>query len=52
MNNVFTPLPKSVLMPLGLTAGASAPDATTQKKIDGSGLTTLIISKEWKISWK
>ena len=44
MKNVITPLAKSVLIPLGLTA-ASAADAGIHKKILGSGgHTTLIIS--------
>ena len=33
-------------MPLGLTAPASATDATVHQKMFGSGTTTLIISKE------
>ena len=33
-------------MPLGLIAEMSATDATIQKKIQGSGTTSLIISKE------
>ena len=37
---------KSVLFPLGLTAAASAADAGIQKKILGSGTTTLVISNE------
>ena len=41
---VIKPLAKSVLIPLGLTAGASAADAGIHKKILGSGNTTLIIS--------
>ena len=32
MKNVITPLAKSVLIPLGLTATASATDATIKKK--------------------
>ena len=32
IGNVFTPLPKSVLIPLGLTATASATDAAIHKK--------------------
>ena len=44
--NVIKPLPKSVLIPLGLTAAASAPDAGIQNKILGSGTTTLVISNE------
>ena len=46
MKNVFTLLAKSVLLPLGLSAGMSAPDAKIQKKIYGSGTTALIISNE------
>ena len=47
MKSVIKPLAKSVLIPLGLTAAASAADAGIHKKILGSGLnnnTTLIIS--------
>ena len=40
------PLAKSVLIPLGLTAAASATDAAIQKKTFESDMTTLIISKE------
>ena len=32
IKNVFTPLAKSVLIPLGLTASASAADARIHKK--------------------
>ena len=39
-------LAKNVLAPLGITAPASAIDAGIQKKIHGSGTTTLIISNE------
>ena len=60
MENVVKPLAKSVLIPLGLTAAASAADAGIHKKILGSGRshpsssalshqplsTTLIISKD------
>ena len=48
MENVLTPLAKSVLIPLELIAGASAIDTaiTFQKKIYWSGKTTLIIWKE------
>ena len=46
IKNVITTLVKSVLVPLGLTASASAEDAVIYKKILGSGnTTTLIISK-------
>ena len=45
IENVNTPLAKSVLIPLGLTAAASAADAGIHKNILGSGNTTLIISR-------
>ena len=44
IGNVLKPLAKRVLIPLGLTAVASATDATFHKKIFGSGFTKLIIS--------
>ena len=45
IKSVIKPLAKSVLIPLGLTAAASAEDAGIHKKILGSGNnTTLIIS--------
>ena len=45
LKNVIKPLPKSVLVPLGLTVAASAADAGIHKKILESGHnTTLIIS--------
>ena len=47
MKNVIKALAKSVLSPLGLTAGALAADAAIHKKILGSGnTTTLIISND------
>ena len=54
MKNELEPLSKSVLMPLELTAAASATHAAIHKKIFGSGMrpsdlakgTTLIISKK------
>ena len=56
MKSVITPLAKSVLIPLGLTAAASASDAGIHRKILGSGRrhsssspshnTTLIISNK------
>ena len=49
MKSVVKPLAKSVLIPLGLTAAASAADAGIHKKILGSGHnnnTTLIISND------
>ena len=50
MKSVIKPLAKSVLVPLGLTAAASAADAGIHKKILGSGSdhnnTMLIISNE------
>ena len=46
MKNVNQPLPKSVLILLGLTAVASAADAGIHKNIVGSGTATLIISND------
>ena len=47
IKNGIKPLAKSVLIPLGLTAAASAADAGIHKKILGSGnMTTLIISND------
>ena len=48
IKRVIKPLSKSVLIPLGLTAAASAADAGIHKKILGSGHnnTTLIISND------
>ena len=46
IKNVIKPLAKSVLIPLGLTAAVSAPDAGIHKEILGSGNTALIISNE------
>ena len=43
IKNVIQPLAKSVLVPLGLTAAASAADAGTHKKILGSITTVLTI---------
>ena len=43
---VTVPLAKNILAPLGITAAAAAIDARIQKKIHGSGATTLIISNE------
>ena len=43
---IAVPLAKNVLASLGITAAASALDAGIQKKIHGSGTTTLIISNE------
>ena len=43
MKSVITPLAKSVLIPLGLTAPASAADAGIHKKILGSGNNTTLI---------
>ena len=44
--NVFKPLAKSILIPLGLTAAASATGEIIHKKIFGSGVTTLTILNE------
>ena len=46
IKNVIEPLAKSVLIPLGSAAAASAADVGIQKKILGSGATTLIILNE------
>ena len=47
IKNVIKPFAKSLLIPLGLTAVASAGDAGIYKKILGSGnMTTLIISND------
>ena len=46
MKTVLNPLAKSVLIPLGLPAAASAIDTAIQKKVFWSGMTTLIISNE------
>ena len=43
---VAVPLAKNMLAPLGITAAASAIDGAIQKRIHGSGATTLIISNE------
>ena len=43
---VAIPLAENVLALLGITAATSAIDAGIQKKIHGSGTTTLIISNE------
>ena len=42
MSNVLQPLAKSVLIPLGLTAAASATDAGIYKKFLGFGTTTIM----------
>ena len=44
LTKVAVPLAKNILAPLGITAAASAIDARIQKKIPGSGTTTLLIS--------
>ena len=46
MKDVIKSLAKSVLIPLGLTAAASAADAGIHNKILSSGTTTLIISND------
>ena len=43
IGNLLKPIAKSVLIPLGLTAAASASDAAIHKKRFGLGMTTLII---------
>ena len=44
MKSVITTLTKTVLIPLGLTAAASAADAGIHKKILGSGNNTTLIT--------
>ena len=44
IGNVLKPLAKSILIPLGLTAAASATDAAIHKKMFGSVVTILVIS--------
>ena len=46
LKSVIQPLAESVLIPLGLTAAASAADAEIHKKILGSGTATLIMSND------
>ena len=47
IRHVIKPLAKSVSIPLGLTAAASAADARIHKKMSGSGnMTTLTISND------
>ena len=46
MKNVLTPLAKSISIPLGLTTAVSATEALLKKKINKSGVTTLILLKE------
>ena len=46
MKNVLKSLAKSALVPFGLTAAASATYAGIQKKVFGSGMTTLVISND------
>ena len=56
MESILKISAKRVLIPLGLTA-AAATDAAIQKKVFGSGMTTLILSNEemddiMKIFWR
>ena len=46
IGNVLKPLAKSVLIPLGLTAAASATDAAIDKEMFESSMTTLITWNE------
>ena len=46
IGNLLKPLAKSVLIPLELTAAASATDAAIHQKMFRSGTTTLLISNE------
>ena len=45
IGNVLKPLAKSVLIPLGLSAAASATNAAVHKKMFGSGFTTIIFNE-------
>ena len=49
---VAVPLAKNILAILGITAAASAIDAGIQKKVHGSGITTLTISNQEMDGWK
>ena len=46
MKNVPKPLAKSILIPLGLTAAASATDGAIHEKMFGSGTTLIVSNKE------
>ena len=52
MKNVHEALAKSILIPLGLTAAASAADTRKHKQILGLGATTLILNKEMEYIMK
>ena len=49
IKNVFEPLAKSVLMPLELTAVASAADIAFHKKVFGSGTRPLDLAKQTRL---
>ena len=47
MKNVLTPLPRNILLPLGITAATLATDSPIQKKTHGSDMAVLkIYNKE------
>ena len=46
MQSVLTPLAKTTLLLMGLSAGMSVADEVTRKKVWGSGTATLITSNE------
>ena len=46
MKNALKPLPKSVLISLGLTASSSSTDASIHKKMFGSGAHLLDLAKQ------
>ena len=52
IRNVLKPLAKSVLIPLGLTAAASATDAAIHKKMLGSGRSSDLASRVTAFSTK
>ena len=47
MKNVLRPLAKTIAVPLGLTTTASETDTAMERKIYGSGTTTLVFLKEY-----
>ena len=51
IGNVLKSPTKSVLVPLELTATASATDTAIQKNIFGSGITALISNLKWTYEW-
>ena len=50
MKSALTPLAKSFLIPLGLSAGISAADSAIQKKVYGSGHLSDLTSRTTSLS--